>query len=170
MSRTVDLVLALGSTEQHVGITHHTEVDTIMKTSHHLVVKTCAEVSVLGNGQTTIVIVGHNVIISSHSVCIAYITILKAIPVGLISTDSPVEAGGKLTAGSTLLLEEVVEPGRSREVSPATIVTRTEVALDSRTLCSVGTGVHRCPLIVGTLRTIVEELYLEETLGIVLIL
>ena len=170
LSRTVDLVLALGSTEQHVGVTHHTEVDTIVQTCHHLVVKTCAEVGVLGNGQTTIVVVGYDVIISSHSICITDISKLKAVPVGLVSTDSPVEAGIKLTAGSTLLLEEVIEPGRSREVSPATIVTRTEVTLDSRALCSVGTSVHWRPLIVGTLSTIVEELYLKEALGIVLIL
>ena len=54
---TVDLVLTLGGTEQHVGVTHHTEVDTTVQTCHHLVVETCAQVGELGDGQTTVVVV-----------------------------------------------------------------------------------------------------------------
>ena len=58
--RTIDLVLALSSAQQHVRVAHQTEVDTIVKTCNHLVVQTCAQVGVLGDGQTTIVIVGND--------------------------------------------------------------------------------------------------------------
>ena len=86
-----------------------------MQTSNHLFVDTCTEVGVLGNGQTTIVVVGnYRNIFVCPLVCLCdgvdLITILKSVPLGLVSTDRPIETWVETTAGSTLSLEEVVEP------------------------------------------------------------
>ena len=165
-----DLVLALGSAEQHVGVAHQAQVDTVVQTGHHLVIQAGAEVSELGHRQTTVTVVGHHKVVGRHRRGVAHVAILKAVPVVLVGADGPVEARVERAVGGALLLEEVVEPGRCREVSPSAVVAGAEVTLDGRALRGVGTGVDGCPLVVGTLSAVVEELHLEEALGIILIL
>ena len=94
----IDLILALCSTKQHIRVAHHTQVDTTVKTSNHLVVDTCAQVRVLSNRQSTIVVIrnyrniGIGPLVGLLNV-IDLIAILKAFPLGLIGTDSPIETG-----------------------------------------------------------------------------
>ena len=127
----------------------------------------------LSHGQTTVVIVGHdrNVLVCpivSHLDGIDSVTILKAIPLRLVGTDSPVEARVERSLRGALCLEQIVKPGRSRKVCPTTAVARSEVTLDSRTLSSILTGVHRCPFVDCALRSVVKELNLKKTLCIIL--
>ena len=122
-----------------------------MQTGDDLLIDARAKVGVLGNGQTAIVVVGHEELVGSERLLVSHVAILEAFPVVLVGADGPIEARVKLTLGGALLLEEVVEPGRSRDVGPATTVARTVVTLDGMALRSVGTGVHRCPLVVGAL-------------------
>ena len=151
LGRTVNLVLTLGSTKQHIAVTHHTEIDTAMQTCDHLVVETGTQVRILGDGQTTMVVVGNHRGIGSHRYGIADIAILKAVPLGFVGTDGPIKTGIERAIGRLLSLEELIEPGRGGEVCPSTEIARTVVTLDSMTLSGIRTGVHRCPLIVGSL-------------------
>ena len=70
----------------------------------------------LGNGQTTEVIVGHyrNICVCPL-VCLLdgvdLVAIFKAVPFGLVGANSPVEAWVERAAGGALSLEQVVEPG-----------------------------------------------------------
>ena len=169
LSGTVHLVLALGSAQQHVAIAHQAQVDTAVQTGDHLLIDARAEVGVLGDGQTTVVVVGHEEVVGCERLRVSHVAILEAFPVDLVGTDCPVEARVELTLGGALLLEEVVEPGRSRDVGPTTAVARTVVTLDGVALRSVGAGVHGRPLVVGALRAVVEELNLEQALGVVLV-
>ena len=122
-----------------------------MQTSNHLVVDACAEVGVLGYWQTAVVVIGNYGSVSCHWDSVAYIAILESLPVDLICTDRPVETWVECSVCGFFSLEKVIEPRRSREVSPTTKVARTEVTLDGVSLCGVWTGVHRCPLVIGTL-------------------
>jgi hypothetical protein len=113
LCRTIQLVLTLSSTQQNVRVAHQAKVDTAMQTSNHLFVNTCTEVGILCDGQTTIVIVGNQVIVSCQLCCIGNIAILKAFPLGLVSSYRPVKTWVETTINGTLCLEEVVQPRRS---------------------------------------------------------
>ena len=122
-----------------------------MKTCSYLVIKVGTEISPLSDRETTIVVVGDDGIIRSHFTLVSYIAILETNPVRLVGTDSPVETRIELAILGTLLLEEVVQPWRCREVCPSTESTWSEVRLYGMTLCSVRTGIDRSPLIIHTL-------------------
>ena len=108
-----------------------------MKTCNDCAYYIGTHISPLSDRQTTIDVISYDRLCRRHFLSITYITILEAFPVGLPCTDSPVETWVELTFLRALFLEEVVEPWRSREVSPSTVVTRAEVRLDSVTLSSV---------------------------------
>ena len=170
-SGTADFVLTLCGTQQHVAVAHQAQVDTAVQTCYHLVVETGTQVGVLGNGQTAKAVVGDNHVAGSHLGLVAYVTIAiggAVVPSGLVGAHRPVEARVERTVGSGFGLIEVVEPGRNGEVGPAAKVAGAIVTLDGVALCGVRTGVHRCPLVVGTLRLKVEELHLEDALVVVL--
>ena len=122
-----------------------------MKTGCHLIIKVGTEIGPLSDRKTTIVVVGYDGIRSCHLALVSYVTILKTNPVSLVCTDGPVETWIQLTFLGTLLLEEVVQPWRSREVCPSTESTWSEVRLYGMTLCSIRTGINRSPLIIYAL-------------------
>ena len=81
-----------------------------MQTCNYARVKVCTHIRVLGDRQTTKVVVSHNIIVSRHWGCKGYVTILKTFPLRLVGSDSPVKTGIQRTAGSTLSLEQVIKP------------------------------------------------------------
>ena len=112
LGRTIYLVLTLSSAKQHVRIAHHAEIDTAVQTCYHLIIKTCTQVGILGNRQSTVVVIGYNRSIGSHRHGIANVSILKSVPFGLIGTDCPIEAWIERTSGGLLGLKELIEPWR----------------------------------------------------------
>ena len=140
-----------------------------MQTSHHLVVETCTHVGILSNWQTAVVVVGYDEVVIRHGCGVSLVTKFKAFPVGLVGTNSPVKARIQFSTRGLLSLEEVIQPGRSGKVCPTTKSAGTEVTLDSRTLCGISTGINRCPLVVSTLRAIVQELNFIDALVVVLV-
>ena len=119
-------------------------------------VQTGTEIREFGNRQTTVSVVGYNIVGGCKFVRISYITILKIRPVVFVGSDGPIESGVEFAIDSTFTFEELIEPGRSRDVGPTAIVTGTKVALNSRSLCGIGTCIYRSPLVVGALRSIVK--------------
>ena len=140
-----------------------------MQTGDYRLVESCTEISPFGNGQTTVVVVGHHVCVCGHLRTIANVSILKILPFRLVSTDCPVKTRVETSVLGFFCLEEIVKPGRGRQVGPSAKVARTEIALNGMSLCSVGTGVHWCPLVIGSLCAVIQELHLVETLCIVLV-
>ena len=122
-----------------------------MKTGCHLIIKVGTEIGPLSDRKTTIVIVGYDGISSRHLGGVSHVAILESFPITLVGTDGPVETWIQLTFLGTLLLEEVVQPWRSRKVCPSTESTWSEVRLYGMTLCSIRTGINRSPLIIYTL-------------------
>ena len=122
-----------------------------METCSYLVIKVGTEIGPLSDRKTTIVVVGYDGIRSCHLTGISHVAILESFPITFVSTDGPIETWIQLTSCGTLLLEEVVQPWRSREVCPSTESARSKVRLYGMTLCSVRTGINRSPLIIHTL-------------------
>ena len=115
-------------------------------------VQTGTEIREFGNRQTTVSVVGYNIVGGCKFVRISYITILKIRPVVFVGSDGPIESGVEFAIDSTF-----------------TLVTGTKVALNSRSLCGIGTCIYRSPLVVGALRSIVKILHFEEAFRIVLV-
>ena len=112
LGRSIDLILALSGTQQHVGVAHQAQVDTIVKTGDHLVIETCTHVGELADRQTTIGIVGDNSIGRSHLRLVANVAerLVVVVPVCLVSTNGPIKTRVKFATLGTLLLEELIEP------------------------------------------------------------
>ena len=147
----VDFVFTFGGAEQHIGVTHQTQVDSIVQTCNNRAIETGTKVCELGDGQTTVCVVGYDVVSGCKLVRISYITELEIFPVGFISTDGPVQTWVEFPVSCTLSFEEMVEPRGCRDVCPTTIIAGSEVTLDGRTLGGIRAGVHRSPLVVGSL-------------------
>ena len=110
LCRTAYLVLTLCSAKQHVRVTHQSEVDTAVETSHHLVNNVCTEVGPLCYWKTTVDVVCHHFLVGRHWLSVSHIAVLKTFPVNLVCTDGPVETWIELTRLCALCLEQVVEP------------------------------------------------------------
>ena len=110
--RSVDLVLALGGTEEHVGITHQTEVDTTMQSRGDAVVESRAHICPLCYRQSAIGVIGAVNGIGSKLFLIGDIAegLVVAVPISLIGAYGPVKAGVKMSVGRPLALEEVIKP------------------------------------------------------------
>ncbi len=180
----VDLILALGGTEEDIGVAHETEVDTVVEASgdggeafgRH------AAIAPLSDAETaTSAISEANAIISSSydgvvedvltrvatRVCGSSLTSVGVV-FSLVGADGPVETGVETAVGALLGFVEVVEPRGGREVAPRAEGVRSVVRLDSVALRSVPGEVDRSPLLVDTASAIVHILDLEEALVVVL--
>ena len=83
-----------------------------MQTSDHFFVETHAQVGVLGDGESAVVVVGHDKFVGIHLLRVADVAILKSLPLGFIGADGPVETWVERAVGGALSLEEVVKPRR----------------------------------------------------------
>ena len=120
LSRTVYLVLTLSCEEENVGITEHTEVDSTLQSSHYLVVDASTDIGVFSYWQSAIVVIGAEILRISNLCAVSCVAKLIAFPVVFVSADGPIEAWVELAGSGALCLKEVIEPRRSREVSPST--------------------------------------------------
>ena len=179
----VNLILALGGTEEDIGVAHEAEVDAV--------VETCGEGEVLGrhtaiaplsDGKTATSAVGeaYGIILSSYDGVVEHVLTRVAsricggsltgvgVVFSLVGADGPVETGVETAVGAFLCFVEVVEPRGGCEVAPRAEAVRSVVRLDSVALRSVPGEVDRSPLLVDTASAIVHILNLEEALVVVL--
>ena len=76
-------------------------------------VQTGTEIREFGNRQTTVSVVGYDIIGSCKCLRISYITIFEVCPVGFVSSDGPIKTGVECAVYGTFSFKKMLKPGGS---------------------------------------------------------